>query len=297
MQHQVEKWIKQYSKRGNLMDFAAATHRLEYLIWMHENGIRPCTTRAMDSAARNGNLKIVQWLHENRTEGCTTAAMDNAAINGHFKMVKWLHENRTEGCTTAAMDNAAGRGHFKMVKWFHENRTEGCTTGAMDNAVCRGHFEIVKWLHENRTEGCTREAMNDAIMFNHVEIVQYLDEVCNIQIQPLVIFECIYACTLSEEMETYLNNNFYMKFERKKKPIPTVLEQSIECDVCCNEKTQYNSCIVCKHSICMECRLKVSKCPFCRESYMNDKSQNCISFSNILECDRFIPVIDMDGYR
>lgn len=114
---------------------------LHVIEWLHENGIKGCTTDTMDLAARGGHLDLVKWLHENRTEGCTTRAMDLAAMNGHIEVFKWLHKNRNEGFSKSAMRLAAENGHLEVVTLIF-NMPRGRT-------LCADWFFPAQWYKEN----------------------------------------------------------------------------------------------------------------------------------------------------
>jgi ankyrin repeat protein len=46
-----------------------------------------------------------------------------------------------------------------------------------------------------------------------------------------------------------------------------VRTQSEECDICLYEQNEFIKCGTCIHYICIECRVKINKCPFCRSLY------------------------------
>jgi hypothetical protein len=44
-------------------------------------------------------------------------------------------------------------------------------------------------------------------------------------------------------------------------------EESINCDICYKQNNETGKCLICKKEICIDCRLQIDKCPFCRTIY------------------------------
>ncbi|OQR96806.1 hypothetical protein THRCLA_21981 [Thraustotheca clavata] len=93
--------------------------------FLHDNGYRDCSTRAINWVAYNGYLEIVKWLHENTAINPTNKALDNADGNGYMNIVEYLEKH----CN---------------IEFFIEIRHVNCSTKVMDVVAKYGHLDVVQ---------------------------------------------------------------------------------------------------------------------------------------------------------
>lgn len=65
-----------------------------------------------------------------------------------------------------------------------------------------------------------------------------------------------------------------------------------ECDICCEEKSHFVSCLECIKDVCWECSWNIQenslKCPFCREEYPIRAMEHAIITGNIQHVQRLL---------
>lgn len=100
-------------------------------------------------------------------------------------------------------------------------------------------------------------------------------------------FQCICDSKIQRSnVKLHLNSNKHVLFikygsheavknmkenEKKQKKIEQRKKLIKECDICCKSELKFYTCGVCRHPYCMNCYLKVDRCPFCRTNLMEFK--------------------------
>jgi len=132
----------------NLCREAAATGRLQILIWFHENKY-PWNEMSSIEAAKNNHLEILQYLHENKCPWNERVPF-SAATHGNHDILEYLIKNNCPIDRNLCLHIAIRNGHLEIVRYLHEIGSMW-TGSECDIASDNGHFEILEYLHQT---GC-----------------------------------------------------------------------------------------------------------------------------------------------